>query len=55
MAKTQNQIHAAHRNQEQIGTAIVRVTLVQDEKKKVIEAAHEQLGLLVSVTTQAQL
>ena len=55
VAKTQSQIHAAHRNQEQIGAAIVRVTLVQDEKKKVIEAAQEQLGVLVSVTTQAQL
>jgi hypothetical protein len=54
VGQTQSQMNAAHQNQEQIGAAVVRVTLVQDETRKAIEATQEQLGLLVSVTTPAQ-
>lgn len=54
VAQTQTQMNAVHQNQEQIGAAVVRVTLVQDETRKAIEATQEQLGLLVAVTTQAQ-
>jgi hypothetical protein len=54
VAQTQSQMNAAQQNQEQIGAAVVQVTLVQDETRKAIEATQEQLGLLVSVTTPAQ-
>lgn len=55
VGETQSQMNATHRNQEQVGAAIVQVALVQDEYQKAVEAAQEQLGLLVSVTARAQL
>jgi hypothetical protein len=55
VAETQSQMNATHRNQEQVGAAIVQVALIQDEYKKAVETAQEQLGLLVSVTGRAQL
>lgn len=55
IAETQSQMNAVHQNQEQVGAAIVRVALVQDKNRKAFEAAQEQLGLLVTVTAQAQL
>jgi len=48
VAETQSQMNATHRNQAQVGAAIVQVALVQDEYKKVVEMAQEQLELLVS-------
>lgn len=53
--ETQGQMNAAHRNQEEVGAAIVLVTLLQDEYTRAFESEQEQLGLLVSVTPQAQL
>lgn len=47
VAETQSQIEATHRNQEQVGAAIVTVTLVQDKYKGALEAEQDALGLLV--------
>jgi hypothetical protein len=55
VAETQGRMNATHRNQEQVGAAIVQVALVQVEYQKAVETAQEQLGLLVSVSAQAQL
>lgn len=55
VAETQRQMTAAYQNQEQVGAAVVRVTLVQDEYRGALETAEEQLGSLVTVTTQAHL
>ena len=55
VAKTQSQMSAAHRIQEQVGGAIVRVSLVQDEYNEALETEQEQLGSLVTVAAQAQL
>jgi hypothetical protein len=54
VAGTQSQMNATHRNQEQVGAAIVQVALVQDEYQKAVETAQEQLGLLVSVSARDQ-
>jgi len=48
-------MNATHRNQEQVGAAIVQVVMAQDEYQKALESAQEQLGLLVSVSAQAPL
>ena len=55
VAKTQSQMAAAHLNQEQVGAAILRVSLVQDEYKEALETEQEQFGSLVTVAAQAQL
>lgn len=55
VAETQSQMNAADRNQEELGAAIVQVTLVQDEYRGALATTQEQLGLLVSVAAQAQL
>lgn len=55
VAETQGLMNATHRNQEQVGAAIVQVVVAQDEYEKALESAQEQLGLLVSVSAQAQL
>src|SRR5574341_1265620 len=55
VAETQSQMNATHRNQEQVGAAIVQVALVQDEYQKAVETAQEQLGVLVSGTARPQL
>jgi hypothetical protein len=53
VAETQSQIEATHRTQEQVGAAIVMVTLVQDKYKEALEAEQDRLGLLVYVLTRA--
>jgi hypothetical protein len=55
VAETQSRLNAIHRNQEQVGAAIVEVTMVQDEFRGAFETAQEQLGLLVTVSAQAEL
>lgn len=52
VAETQPQIEAMHRDQEQVGAAIVTVTLVQDKYKEALEAEQDQLGLLVYASTR---
>ena len=55
VAETQRELEATHRNQEQVGAAIVQVSRVQEEYRGAYETAQEQLGLLVSAAGQAQL
>ncbi len=55
VTETQSRMNAADRNQEELGAAIVQVTLVQDEYRGAFETTQEQLGLLVFVAAQAQL
>ena len=55
VAETQSQTNTADRNQEEVGAAIVHVSLVQDEYREAFETTQQQLGLLVSVAARAQL
>lgn len=53
VAETQRQIEATHQSQEQVGAAIVTVTLVEDKYKEALEAEQDQLELLVYASTRA--
>lgn len=53
VAETKSQIEAAQRTQEQIGAAIVTVTLVQDKYKEALDAEQDRLHLLVYTLARA--